>query len=82
EQRKKFLERNRVAAYKCRQKKKKWMKNLETHAEYTANQNKELQMMVAQLREESMFLRNQLLTHGHCDCYSVQAYLRQSSAQL
>ncbi|KAI9029785.1 hypothetical protein CLU79DRAFT_716410 [Phycomyces nitens] len=82
EQRKKFLERNRVAAFKCRQKKKKWMQNLETHAEQVTNQNKELQTIVAQLREESIFLRNQLLAHGNCDCPAVQSYLRQSSAQL
>ncbi|KAG0734332.1 hypothetical protein G6F16_003963 [Rhizopus arrhizus] len=82
ERRKKFLERNRVAAYKCRQKKKTWMQELEQRAEMSASRNEELREMVAQLKEESMYLRNLLLSHGNCDCESVQAYLRRTSAQI
>lgn len=82
ERRKKFLERNRVAAYKCRQKKKSWMQDLEQKAEISTLRNEELRNTVAQLKEESMFLRNLLLSHGNCDCESVQAYLRKTSAQI
>ncbi|KAI9266972.1 hypothetical protein BY458DRAFT_512384 [Sporodiniella umbellata] len=82
ERRKKFLERNRVAAYKCRQKKKTWMQDLEQRADMSTLRNDELRSYVAQLKEESMYLRNLLLSHGNCDCESVQAYLRKTSAQI
>lgn len=67
-QRKKLLEKNREAAYRCRQKKKRWVNDLETKSEHMEVKNKELQEQVAQLREESIYLRNLLLTHGNCDC--------------
>jgi hypothetical protein len=67
-QRKKLLEKNREAAYRCRQKKKKWVHDLEERSESAENKNKELQEQVSQLREESIYLRNLLLTHGNCDC--------------
>jgi hypothetical protein len=67
-QRKKLLEKNREAAYRCRQKKKRWVNELEEKSENMEHKNKELQEQVAQLREESIYLRNLLLTHGNCDC--------------
>lgn len=67
-QRKKLLEKNREAAYRCRQKKKKWVNDLEERSETVEQRNKELQEQVSQLREESIYLRNLLLTHGNCDC--------------
>ncbi|KAI9276103.1 hypothetical protein BY458DRAFT_546126 [Sporodiniella umbellata] len=82
ERRKKFLERNRQAAYKCRQKKKSWMKDLEEKADLSAARNEELRQTVSQLKEESMYLRNLLLSHGNCECESVQAYLRKTSEQI
>lgn len=47
------------------------MQELETRSEQVTKRNKELQAIVAQLREESMFLRNQLLAHGNCNCSMV-----------
>ncbi|ORZ01087.1 hypothetical protein BCR43DRAFT_486366 [Syncephalastrum racemosum] len=82
DERRKFLERNRVAAFKCRQKKKQWMQNLEKHSEEVSQRNRELHDLVTQLREESVYLRNQLIAHSDCDCTAVQAYLRRTSVQL
>ncbi|KAI8979382.1 hypothetical protein BDF20DRAFT_819980 [Mycotypha africana] len=82
DRRKKFLERNRIAAYKCRQKKKNWMQELEQKAEIQNMQNETLRTLVGQLKEESMYLKNLLLTHGNCDCESVQAYLRKTSMEI
>ncbi|KAI8363896.1 hypothetical protein BD560DRAFT_403792 [Blakeslea trispora] len=81
-QRKKLLEKNREAAYRCRQKKKKWIHDLEEKSVVVENKNKELQDQVSHLREESIYLRNLLLTHGNCNCKVVQAYLRRTSEQL
>jgi Icc-related predicted phosphoesterase len=47
------------------------MQELEQHAEMANSQNEELRSTVAQLKEESMYLRNMLLTHGNCDCETV-----------
>ncbi|GAN01226.1 hypothetical protein MAM1_0005c00658 [Mucor ambiguus] len=81
-QRKKLLEKNREAAYRCRQKKKKWVNSLEERSQSAEVKNRELSEQVSQLREESIYLRNLLLTHGNCECDVVQAYLRRTSEQL
>ncbi|KAL9538368.1 hypothetical protein MBANPS3_010979 [Mucor bainieri] len=81
-QRKKLLEKNREAAYRCRQKKKKWVNSLEERSQSAEAKNRELSEQVSQLREESIYLRNLLLTHGNCECDVVQAYLRRTSEQL
>jgi hypothetical protein len=80
--RKKFLERNRLAASKCRQKKKEWANNLEEQARYQAQENKLLRASVAQLRDECLYLKNFLLsTHSGCQCVGVKNYLMKE-AQL
>lgn len=74
--RKKFLERNRLAASKCRQKKKEWANNLEEQARFQAQENKLLRASVAQLRDECLYLKNFLLsTHSGCSCVGVKNYL-------
>jgi hypothetical protein len=74
--RKKFLERNRLAASKCRQKKKEWANNLEEQARYQAQENKLLRASVAQLRDECLYLKNFVLTtHSGCSCVGVKNYL-------
>ncbi|KAI8974133.1 hypothetical protein BDB01DRAFT_807715 [Pilobolus umbonatus] len=76
------LEKNREAALRCRQKKKKWIKELEDCLDVTERKNKELVEQVNQLKDESIYLRNLLLTHGNCDCAIVQNYLCQTSKRL
>ncbi|KAK9696831.1 hypothetical protein K7432_012261 [Basidiobolus ranarum] len=78
EKRKKFLERNRMAASKCRQKKKMWMKELEVRSEEVTNRNKSLHMLVGQLKEEVMQLKGQLLAHRNCNCNVIQQYVQTS----
>jgi hypothetical protein len=73
-QRKKLLEKNREAAYRCRQKKKKWVNNLEERSQIAETKNRDLQEQVSQLREESIYLRNLLLTHGNCECDVVVSF--------
>jgi len=74
--RKKFLERNRLAASKCRQKKKEWANNLEEQARYQAQENKILRATVAHLRDECLYLKNFLLSaHAGCSCVGVKNYL-------
>ncbi|KAJ2125703.1 hypothetical protein IW147_000763 [Coemansia sp. RSA 720] len=74
--RRRFLERNRVAASKCRQKKKMWVQELERRAEDVTMQNRSLHIAVAQLKEEVMILKNQLLAHRNCNCSAIHQYLQ------
>jgi bZIP transcription factor len=74
--RQKFLERNRLAASKCRQKKKEWASHLEEQARYQAQENRLLRATVVQLREECLYLKNFLMSaHTGCNCVGVKNYL-------
>lgn len=74
--RSKFLERNRVAASKCRQKKKEWTQNLENRARELQKNNNQLRVVVESCRQEVLFLKGELLKHSQCDCESIQAFLK------
>lgn len=76
QRRRRFLERNRVAASKCRQKKKLWIQELERRSEEVAMQNRSLHIAVAQLKEEVLILKNQLMAHRNCGCTAVHQYLQ------
>ncbi|MCJ1305844.1 hypothetical protein MMC08_008661 [Hypocenomyce scalaris] len=73
--RSKFLERNRVAASKCRQKKKEWTSNLETRARELQNSKNQLALMVGSLKDEVLFLKGELLRHTGCGCEKIREYL-------
>ncbi|KAI8640618.1 hypothetical protein BD408DRAFT_347639 [Parasitella parasitica] len=66
EKRKHFLERNRQAALKCRQRKKQWLTNLQERVEFLANDNEQLQLQANVLRDEVINLRSLLSTHKNC----------------
>ncbi|CAK7216336.1 Transcription factor [Sporothrix curviconia] len=66
EKRKNFLERNRVAALKCRQRKKQWLQNLQTKVELYSTENESLSTQINQLREEIVNLKTLLLAHKDC----------------
>ncbi|KAJ1965282.1 Vacuolar inheritance and morphology protein [Dipsacomyces acuminosporus] len=78
--RRKFLERNRIAASKCRQKKKLWIQELERRAEDVTMQNRTLHLTVAQLKEEVIILKNQLLAHRNCGCTAIHQFLQADCA--
>ncbi|XP_034456225.1 cyclic AMP-responsive element-binding protein 5-like [Hippoglossus hippoglossus] len=66
ERRQKFLERNRAAATRCRQKRKVWVSSLEKKAEELTHTNLQLQNEVTSLRSEVGQLKQILLTHKEC----------------
>ena len=74
--RSKFLERNRVAASKCRQKKKEWTQNLENRARELQKDNNQLRIVVDSCRQEVLFLKGELLKHSQCECESIQAFIK------
>ena len=74
--RSKFLERNRVAASKCRQKKKEWTNNIESQARQLQKDNTSLRQMVDSCKEEILFLKGEMLKHGTCGNSEIQEYLQ------
>ncbi|CZS87863.1 hypothetical protein WAI453_000244 [Rhynchosporium graminicola] len=66
EKRKNFLERNRVAALKCRQRKKQWLANLQNKVELYSVENENLQNTILQLRDELVNLKTLLVAHKDC----------------
>ncbi|KAM8841284.1 cyclic AMP-responsive element-binding protein 5-like isoform 3-T7 [Spinachia spinachia] len=66
ERRQKFLERNRAAATRCRQKRKVWVSSLEKKAEELTHTNLQLQNEVTSLRSEVGQLKQILLAHKDC----------------
>ncbi|KAI8991666.1 hypothetical protein BDF20DRAFT_54978 [Mycotypha africana] len=73
EKRKNFLERNRLAALKCRQRKKQWLLNLQARVEFLTNDNEQLQLEAEALRKEIMDLKTLLVTHKDCPNYNNSA---------
>ncbi|XP_067140762.1 cyclic AMP-dependent transcription factor ATF-2-like [Centruroides vittatus] len=66
EKRRKFLERNRAAANRCRQRRKQWIHNLESKAKELSDTNTQLQHEVTMLRSEVAHLKTMLLAHKDC----------------
>ncbi|CAO3616579.1 unnamed protein product [Mucor hiemalis] len=66
EKRKNFLERNRIAALKCRQRKKQWLNNLQAKVEFLSSDNERLQLQSESLKEEIVNLKTLLLAHKEC----------------
>lgn len=67
-------EKNRVAAAKCRAKKKEHVDELEDSYKTQSALNVALKQTAQALRNELSDLRTQALQHTNCDCHSIQAY--------
>ncbi|CAG8679263.1 8245_t:CDS:2, partial [Cetraspora pellucida] len=67
EKRRKFLERNRIAA---------WVQDLKNKADSIIAKNNQLHAFVNDLKEEMLALKNQLLAHRNCDCNILQEYIK------
>ncbi|CBY02333.1 hypothetical protein IAQ61_006916 [Plenodomus lingam] len=76
------LEKNRVAAHKCRQRKKEYINGLEGRAREFSNKNKMLKESVAMLREEVLGLKNEVLRHAACGFWAVDEYLARCAGDL
>ncbi|KAF2648766.1 hypothetical protein K491DRAFT_698641 [Lophiostoma macrostomum CBS 122681] len=76
------LEKNRVAAHKCRQRKKEYINGLEARAREFSAKNKTLKDNVALLREEVLELKNEVLRHAGCNFWAVDEYLARCAGDL
>ncbi|KAI9738266.1 MAG: hypothetical protein M1834_008764 [Cirrosporium novae-zelandiae] len=80
EQRQRFLEKNRLAASKCRAKKKQWTEQLEEKCRLLKSEHDSLAMYAMQLTHDVMGLKEELLRHVNCGCESISGYLRSQAA--
>ncbi|KAL6710431.1 hypothetical protein ACN47E_008479 [Coniothyrium glycines] len=76
------LEKNRVAAHKCRQRKKEYINGLEGRAREFSTKNKMLKENVAMLREQVLSLKNEVLRHAGCGFWAVDEYLARCAGDL
>ena len=73
-QRAKVLERNRIAASKCREKKKTQAAELERTARALKRRQADMQLAAAGLREQVMGLKAELLEHVDCGCARIRDF--------
>ncbi len=74
DKRKNFLERNRQAALKCRQRKKQWLANLQQKVDFFARENEALNNEISDLRGENLQLKT--ILHSHRDCPAARSQLQ------
>ncbi|MCJ1449228.1 MAG: hypothetical protein MMC23_009748 [Stictis urceolatum] len=82
EKREKLLERNRVAASKCRQKRKSYTNTLEEQARELQVRKSSLSALANSLKDEVLFLKGQMLRHSDCGCSRVRDYLNNEADSL
>lgn len=75
--REKFLERNRLAASKCRQKKKEHTMLLESRYKEQSDKKEKLVAEIARLRSEILGLKNEVLKHAQCGDEPIKLHLAQ-----
>jgi hypothetical protein len=80
--RQKHLEKNRVAAHKCRQRSKEYINSLETRTQNILAKNKMLMESVESLRWEALRLKDEVLNHAECDFWAVDQYLTRCAEGL
>lgn len=77
--RSKFLERNRQAASKCRQKKKTWIDSLEARARDLQSLNSSLHLEIASLKCEMLHLQLEMVRHRDCDGCTIQELIERDA---
>jgi hypothetical protein len=80
--RERYLERNRIAASKCRQRKKEQNKGLEYRFKEQSEKNDALMAEFARLRLEVVSLKSKVLEHSKCGDKSIGRHLEQSAMTL
>ncbi|KAH6641954.1 hypothetical protein C7974DRAFT_92873 [Boeremia exigua] len=83
ELRKSQLEKNRLAAEKCRRRRKEYIAGLLAEASTASSKNEALKAEVASLREELLNIKNEILRHAGCGSPIIDGYIaRTAGTQL
>lgn len=82
EKRKKFLEKNRIAASKCREKKKKWVHELEYSKSQLERHNMDLRFEHRGLIEELNQTKSMLMSHADCNDPNITEWLNNQARRI
>lgn len=82
EKRKKFLEKNRIAASKCREKKKKWVHDLEYNKSQLERLNMELRLEHRGLLNELNQTKGMLMSHADCNDPNITEWLNHQARRI
>jgi hypothetical protein len=77
-----FLQRNRDAAMKCRQRKGEWTKKLQATAAESSQRYQANKFEVTQLTEELIQLVNSVENHGNCGITKIDEWLANDSERV
>ncbi|QPH03825.1 hypothetical protein C2857_000205 [Epichloe festucae Fl1] len=80
--RERSLERNRVAASKCRRRKKAWTEKLEEKRSGLEAMHSELQTQYLSLLQESCNLKNHLITHAACHDPNIDVWINNEASKF
>lgn len=80
--RKHFLQRNRVAAMKCRKKKKEWVSDLEETKSGLESQNAHLHMELDGLADEASRIRAELMVHANCNDSNIDKWIENEAKRF
>ncbi|KAF7560497.1 hypothetical protein G7046_g3634 [Stylonectria norvegica] len=77
-----FLERNRIAASKCRKKKKEWVSDLEETKYWLEQQHTNLQREYNGLVNEVSQMKNHLMAHASCNDPNIDGWLEMEARKF
>ncbi|KAI1805418.1 hypothetical protein F4811DRAFT_222214 [Daldinia bambusicola] len=80
--RKIFLERNRAAATKCREKKKEWVTDLEETRLDLENQHNLLKKEHSFLKNEITLIKSQLMDHANCNDPNIDRWIENEAKRF
>ncbi|KAK5994015.1 Transcription factor atf21 [Cladobotryum mycophilum] len=81
-QRSKNLERNRIAASKCRQKKKEWVQELEETKSGMEQRHTSLRLEYLQLLDEVTRIKNHLMAHAVCNDPNINFWIEKEALKF
>lgn len=82
DKRQKFLEKNRIAASKCREKKKRWVHDLEHNKSELERQNFELRLEHRALVNDLSQAKNMLMIHSDCRDENIDKWLANAARRI
>lgn len=82
DQRERFLESNRLAASRCRQKKREHTKQLETRFTEEKQKKRQLEGDIAVLRDEILSLKDDILKHALCEDGHIRRHFARTMQQI
>ncbi|KAI5455862.1 hypothetical protein BGZ63DRAFT_397491 [Mariannaea sp. PMI_226] len=77
---KRVQERNRIAAIKCRMRKREDLARLQSDEQAIEQRHRMLSICMNELNEEILYLKTQLLKHTNCNCDLIQNYIKTKAA--